>query len=639
MKYCISIFVALASVALSGCAQEKLEIKNPFPTRQELVQISAKSVELDAVEQPEVAQVETWELTGPLPDQIGYRAHTPADAVEEAFYNAIGSDTKTLQGSESMHCAAREVGHFVLEHDKLPYESLQQFIFARCGVMTTAHGVQYRTRPGATQADGIAQAEGAVESVRKHADQVQHTVDAGFWRGQKGDQVIFVTTTGRKIVELQPTPMEAAPGGKVVLQGRVLLPKMSYAYGLINQGDFGYERCKTDPSVPMPAFRIECAANTADELAYFQLAAKAKSSVMARSLLVQLVWPGGELSKVYRSPATRRALVKAQREQRAAASRAEAQQEGGKPAAGSELEGGEQDGSEQDGSEQEGGEQAEQAQAVEPVPLVASSGGASGDFPDYFVTLLNKVREEANMNPVDHAAKQSASIQSVTKQYIAANREDDEATANKLIMGVMAGWDVDGPVVDAGISSSWIMSRDPVQLLESMLETPGGRQTLMDPMASQVALGIHDHETSMSSIVASYAFVPDEHPNRRTKRVLDALEEQREAFGSRAPKEDSRLRSVSRKLAEKIEKGDVGVVEARDLLMDRVSQRYRKPVYGSAFVTHSLDEIDFPKQLLTPKNLPVSIIVAPFTKKGFPWTMYAVVIVFPQQPKANIAGL
>lgn len=252
----------------------------------------------------------------------------------------------------------------------------------------------------------------------------------------------------------------------------------------------------------MPAFRVTCKASTGDELAYFQLMTSTKSSVMARTVLVQLVWPERKLSKVYRSPATRRALA-------------------------------------------------------------SPAGDISAEkYPTPFISMLNEVRGQANMEPVEHASKQSATIQSITKQYIAANREDDEETTNEIALGVMAGWDVNGDIIDADISSGWVPSRDPVQLLEAMLERPGGRRTLMDPQSSQVALGVHDGESAMSSIVALYAFV-----------------------------------------------------------------------------SHSLEKIDFSRELLAPKNLPVSVIVAPPSRKGLAWSTYAIIIVFPQQPKANIAGL
>jgi hypothetical protein len=121
--------------------------------------------------------------------------------------------------------------------------------------------------------------------------------------------------------------------------------------------------------------------------------------------------------------------------------------------------------------------------------------------------------------------------------------------------------------------------------------------------------------------------------------VIDALSEQREAFGSRAAKEDPKLRATARKLSKHIEAGNVGILEARDDLLDAAAKRYRKPVYGYALVTHSLESIDFPNDVLTSKNLPVAVVVAPYTKKGHPWTMYAVIVVFPRQPKANIASL
>ncbi len=158
---------------------------------------------------------------------------------------------------------------------------------------------------------GIGVASGAATAIKQRAAKTKHHVDAGFWQGKKGDQVIFVSAAGYKLVELQPASMRADEEGKVVVQGKVLLPDQEQIFGLINHGDFGYERCKADPSVQMPTFRVTCPVNGADELAYFQLMTSTKTSVMAQTVLQQLAWPKQKLAGVYRSPATRRALHKA----------------------------------------------------------------------------------------------------------------------------------------------------------------------------------------------------------------------------------------------------------------------------------------------------------------------------------------
>jgi hypothetical protein len=644
----VALGLLMSTCFLSGCAQEKLEIKNPFPSRQELVQLSAQNVSAEAVEAPEVSVVDTWKLHGPLPEQIGFRPHTPKDAVEEAFYGGIGSDPGELTGSTAMHCAAREIGYFVLEHEKLPYQSLSSFIYARCGVLATGTSVRFRTRSGATDQDGVGIASAAAQSVAKGAAAATHQMDGGFWHGKKGDRVAFVTTYGRVLVDIKPTPMRAEAGEEVVLEGRVLMPKKEEIFALINRGDFGFRRCKQDPSVKMPAFRVTCPVATEDEFAYFQLMASTKTSIMASTVLQQLVWPGGELSDVYRSPATRRALAKAKlvatqkaAEERAAQASAD-NQASGEQASGEQASG-EQASGEQASGEQASGETAEQRQ-VEPIPLAEatvsdSAVSDSAGYPTRFISLLNQVRREANMGPIEHAERQSAVIQSMTEQFFAAGFGQDEQVANKLAMGILAGWDVGGAIIDADLASDWSTADQPAQLLETMLESPKGRQTLMDPASSEISLGSLEREHGIGVVVASYSFVPDEHPNRRVKRVIDALSEQRQAFGSRAAKEDPKLRARARKLSKHIEAGNLGILEARDKLLEAAAERYRKPVFGYAFVGHSLDNFNFPNDMLTSKNLPVAVVVAPYTKQGHPWTMYAVILVFPKQPKANLASL
>lgn len=650
-----SLTAAIAvAVACSACAgSEKLEIDNPFPSKKEIVKLSAKKVAPEAVEAPDVSVVETWKLQGPLPDTMGFREHTAQNEVEQAYYSKLPAGKKIVH-SEAMNCAAREIGYFVAEHRKLPYSSLKHFIFARCGTLAAGNALRFSITPGAGAKDVGGYVDQAVNLVKQLQTETKVPLDTGIWYGQIDGEAIVVHAAGKQFVDLEPTPMTVGPSGNVVLQGRVLLPKMAQISGLINRGDFGYSRCTADPSVGMPAFRIVCDVDRTDEVAYFEVMTATKSSIMAHAVLGQMVWPGGEASAVYHSPATRRALAKAKAE-RARLRQEQAQNDAPTAAAdrsktdGANADGAKTDDANTDNSTPEDAAQAaagdadptqEQptAEAITPEPLVDSSGAASAkEYPVRFIGLLNQVREEAGMTPVEHAAAQSAAIQSIAEQFAAASRQDDEAVANKLALGIMAGWDVTGPIIDADLSSNWSSTHDPSTLLETMLETPSGRRTLMDPSRAEIALGTVERDQAVSGIVASYSFVPDEHPNRRAQRVLDALNKGREAFGSHPAQEDPKLRAKARRASRAIEHGKAGVIKARDFMLEAAAKRYHKAVYSYTFVTHSLDDIDFPKEVLQSKQLPVSVVVAPFSKKDFPWTMYAVVLVFPKQPRANIA--
>lgn len=622
------ITVTVCSLGIVACGgQKKFEVSNPFPSQKEMAKLAAAPVDAEAVERPEVTVVDTWELAGPLPDTIGFSPYVPENPTEKTFYSSLSSEEGRVT-STAMHCAAREAGRFVLEHGSLPYASLDNFIFARCGVTTAGNSLRWRPM---TNADAAGRERGASEAASwfdGYAGKLEKDVDVGFWSGSKGDETIFIVALGQRQVELEPTPMRPDAQGKLVIQGRVLDEDYDHIGAAINQGDFGYQSCTVDPRVSLPRFRVVCQAQQSDELAYFGLMIRRETSVMAESALLQLTWPAAEPSKLYRSPATRRALSKAQARQAQAAT---AGQGAGQPAS-----------ADSDGQtdQQEVGAQADVQPDVQPAPLVEGSvADAGATYSERFVALLNAVRAKAGLDPVEVAPRQAAAIQSVSEQLVAAQHNGDEAYSNTAVMGIIAGWEIQGPIVDGDISISWVGSQDPAQMLEAMLERPGPRETLMAPEITKVALGVVANESSTCSIVASYDFLPDVHPNKRAKQVLDSLSEKRDMFGSRPAKEDPKLRAKARKLSRKLAAGQIGILDAHDELGEAATRRWNKSVYSYTMVSPTLEGIDWPRELLASKNLPVSVIVAPYQHEGYPWTLYAIIVVYPEQPRANVAQL
>jgi hypothetical protein len=477
----------------------------------------------------------------------------------------------------------------------------------------SSDGTRYQVVTGdpAQLGEGVAKDWASKVALQAAANPIKMV--AGFWRGGQGEKTVAVMVYGRQWVELKPTPMRVENGARVVLQGRLLVPNKSRVDGYINRGDFGYLRCTVDRRVEMPAFRITCPTSKADDLAYFQILAATKTSIMSDIVLEQLIWPSGKPSDTYRSPATRRALARAQ----AAVA---------KPAATAPQ------------AAKSDAPRADDAPQIKPLPVAElPTGTRAKDYAARFIALLNKVRADADLAPVTLATKQSTSIEGLTAQFFNIYRGEDPQAANQIVLGILAGWEVDGSIIDATIGGDWVSGKRPVQLLEHMLEFPAGRLALMGPDASQIALGTIERNEGTGAVVASYTFVPDIHPNRRVARVIDALSEQRKTFGSRPAEEDAQLRAAARRIGTEIRAGNLEIIEARDELMDLALKRFRKPVRGYAFVAQSLEDVDFPRIMLTSKNLRVSVVATPFNKPGYPWTMYVILVVFPDQPDSDIA--
>ena len=67
----------------------------------------------------------------------------------------------------------------------------------------------------------------------------------------------------------------------------------------------------------------------------------------------------------------------------------------------------------------------------------------------------------------------------------------DPLVADKVTLGVLAGWQVGVPVIDANFTALMVLgTKDPAALLAALLAHPQGRKTLLDPQGTRLAIGV-----------------------------------------------------------------------------------------------------------------------------------------------------
>jgi hypothetical protein len=358
---------------------------------------------------------------------------------------------------------------------------------------------------------------------------------------------------------LERTAMVPAPDGTVTIAGELLEPG-DHVEALINRGHFGFARCSVDASVPLPRFVVSCAADSSDSVAWLEIAAFPRGRIMGRVVARVLVWPGGAPASMY--------------------------------------------------------EQAEYVHHALP---------AGPDPRAQLHQLLNEVRGEAGLAPVGLAARESEVATEVAPHYFAALvGSEPELVADQIVLGLRAGWDVDGEISQGDFTYGIVeKSDDLARLLDTVLERPAGRETLLERNAAFVALGplIAPEQQLVGMVASSYRLMDIGNPVAEAQRVLGRLTKARIDAHMTAPPIAHRLDTHARDAAERVQRGEATPHAALQRMIARAAEWMTGVmVRGWVIETSSIDSLTFPTDMLRDPLSGVSVAVARYRPKGAPWT-------------------
>ena len=140
----LMVIVGLWGCGTGGSASQ-------FPSREQI----QKLAERPAAALPskgELADVEEWELEGPLPSQVEDETVALSEPWRDVAAELAGKRPGLILASNSAACMARQIGLFFAAKRARMTESLERFIAARCGITGTpqiAHGFRYQEVHGA----------------------------------------------------------------------------------------------------------------------------------------------------------------------------------------------------------------------------------------------------------------------------------------------------------------------------------------------------------------------------------------------------------------------------------------------------------------------------------------------------------
>ena len=245
-----------------------------------------------------------------------------------------------------------------------------------------------------------------------------------------------------------------------------------------------------------------------------------------------------------------------------------------------------------------------------------------------FVDALNTLREHAKLTRINDAPAQSAIAKRLAPHYFA---HGDDAGADRIALGIMAGWDVEGVVRYGRFSSASLANTDdPGRLLASLVGHAMGRTVLLDPEIAYVAIGTVASSTRevIGALIGSYSLYDAQVHEIRIGNTLPRLARIRKAAGKPPAVRVRGLETLALEAASAIENG-VPPKKVLQAFMQKTAQIKKGAVYGLIVETESLRDFTLPADLAGAQTLEYDLAVAYYKNPGEPWGRYVLLFVFP----------
>ncbi len=558
--------LACAACATGGRQDER---RGQFPTPEELAELPRQLPTVDPFA-AEILDVEAWELAGPFPEAIEERPRDPAAPFEQLLGRAAAGRPGLVVLTESMHCAAREIGRFQLANRALPGESLRRFIGSRCG--SAVLGIEVAFLQGeipesATDQEVLQRWEGEAAQLVERAIGGRGR-DAGLWFGREGTRATLVVAYGERRALLRPLAMRPAEGGRVEVRGELLDPAVRVG-ALFTRGAFGVGECSSPEEIALPRFAFTCQLDPQDEQAWVQVYALPPNRVLSTGVVDALLWPAG-------APGSRYA----------------------------------------------------RRRYAEPREIADADA-----FEAAALDALNRVRADAKLPPLSLASEQSRTAREVAPAYFAAMLgQAPVIVADTVALGMIAGWNVEGVIQEGRFTSALVpKTRDLERWLSSVLEQPGPRQALLDPAAATLALGpvVGEQGQGLAALAATYTLFDEADHSANADRVFELIASKRAARSRAAPERLRDLDTDVARTAHAIQTRGEDPARAMRELLERAAQTSGTAVQGWTLEANRLEDLPFPEELLDRPSAELAIAVAHRREGKEAWGRFVVLIVSP----------
>jgi len=540
--------------------------RSPFPTPDRLEDLTEKPLPEDTFDQ-DVAAVERWTLQGPFPDVAAAVPYRESSDWGGLLEAEATRRAGLVVPTEALHCAAREWGRFYFEKGAGPGPNLAAWIAGRCSASTPQ--ISYHHFEGGIPAD--ASDSEVFEAWRPAVESLlkENLVGgprtAGIWFGRHENRAIAVVASGERLLHLQPLATVLEGDGSFVVRGELLIEAGDVS-AAVNRGRYGIDKCQRDAAVRLPRFAFRCQTDPKDRESWLSVTTTPPGRLLGRGALGVVLFPSGEPGAVWKRPSLGEHVVV----------------------------------------------------------------GPGTDVSREITRLVNRIRKDAGLEPLELSQPQTEVAQKLAPYYFAtAFGLGPDGAGDLVVLGLLAGWNVEGMVESGNFASSWVMqSLDLDRLVATALQYPSGRQALLAPEARRLAVGsvVRNDPPFVAGIFGTYAIFQEASHDEAARRVLEALDAARAARGKRPARILTQVASLGRLAAARVQGGEKAPDVLNDLLRQS-SQILRRSVNGWFVDARDLGQIAFPEDLLERDEVEVAVGVSHHQPSGEAWGRYVVLIV------------
>lgn len=543
----------------------------PFPSRSELAQVAVAAAARPAQPPREpTAVLERWELAGPFPTVMGAQPSQEATPFVSLLRAQAERTGGRMMVTESMQCATRELGRYMMGHEGGIPQPIADFVMGRCGSVGTFLGAwsSRGTAPGGDDEQHL---------VAEFRDRLAHAaqefvasgdgpVNAGAWFGRAGTRFFFIMAMESRRVLVDPRPFTADESGRVVIEGRTLEATQSLS-AFINRGRWASQRCEVDAAVRMPRFRVLCPLDPQDAVARLEISAMPPGRMLGHTVFSAVVGPGRDASRVFDVHAADASRV-----------------------------------------------------TTDPAEARAS-----------LIAAVNEVRAQAGVGPVELAAREADAACQVTPAYFSAATDGDMGSGtDRIALGLMAGWDVTGGTIRDGsfLSGAGAEDDDMDRWVSWALERPLGRHALLGADVRQVAVCPWTYEGHTHGVLwSSYRFFTEGTQAQEVSRVYERIDAARRAAGTARVQRLSQLEAPMKAHAQSLEHGAADLNGSLEAMLQLATERTGEGTRGWVIPTTDIEAIEFPREMLAQPTLRAAVQVAHWRDPNDAWGQTVVFVV------------
>jgi hypothetical protein len=471
--------------------------------------------------------------------------------------------------SPAMRCAAAEIGRFYVSNRALPVERLRRFILARCGGDTTnLNPYVWSAKAPASVSDDVIAA--------KARDALANAIEEPLAHGHHLAGLAMARDAKRVAVVFAIAEDEARlePTTRQIDASRHVTIRgtargdYSQIMGLVNRGDFGVSRCVSDPSVRAPRFAISCEVAPGDSFDWIEVLGQKRGRVMLHVVSDVLAYEGDGSAVRYK------------------------------------------------------------AKSYGPASPVTSAP----DFARALLSRINDVRKTAKLGSLTLAPKQSTENERLTGTLLDSALGQNDDSADKAAIGLLAGWDVEGGTIRDGhfFLGAVAPTHDATTWLEFAIERPIGRMAILDPDARVIAIGpaVLAEASGLGAAVTTYALFDSDDHTADAALFFRRIGEAREALGLPAPHRIDAPDEM-KKLTARVLREETTPQGALRAMLDSAAWQSGRTTYGYVLETNSVGAVDIPDVFLKPGPLSIALTVTHHRAPGAAWGQYVLFTLMP----------